>query len=178
MHTQLAMIEDPIQSLFGVLERSVSSLQSIIKALRSERECVAFFDVQGLMGALESKNQALAEHQELQSQLSHHVKSCWQESGPRRMDTPENVSEALRLLGESVSGQSGRRLVEYSSELVALIDVVRELHDMNKELVQRSVSWITSYVAELVDTSSAGTYDVTGRIGRQRNSAQLVKRLI
>lgn len=178
MQLHVATLESPLTTLLNLLHKDVESLQGLARLLREERECVVFFDVQGLMGALERKNQMLKDHQTLHSTLQQAAKACWQECGPRRIEEPEDLPECLRLLGESIKSSNGQRLVEFSSEIVALVDVVRELHEMNKELVQRSVSWITSYVADLVDSSTASTYDVTGRMGRVRQSPRLIQRLI
>jgi len=178
MQTQLITEASPLNTLFEVLRLNVASLQNLAQLLRTERESVVFFDVQALMGVLEDKNRMLGEHQSIHATLQMSVKAVWNIYGPRHISEPDDLPESLRLVGETIGGADGLRLIEFSSEVVALIDVVRELHDMNKELVQRSVGWITSYVADLVGSSSAGTYDVTGRMGRGRQTPQLVRRLI
>ncbi|MEZ4461622.1 MAG: hypothetical protein R3E66_18245 [bacterium] len=163
--------------VFEVVEQSSRLLQCLAECMRSEREHVTFFNVAALMKVLEEKNRLLDLYQHHAQRQREAVSGEWTR-WMAGQSMPEDLVEALSALGKTVGGQDGVRLEDLSSELHALRDVVAELHAMNRNLLDRAVGWITSYVAELVDSNTNQTYGVSGRIGRPAMSNPLLSRTI
>lgn len=174
MPTQTAHIVSP--EVFEIVEQSSRLLQCLAEAMRSEREHVTFFNVVALMKTLEEKNRLLDVYQHHAHRQRTAIREEWCLHTTDAM--PEDLVEVLWALGMKISGADGVRLLNLSSELSALRDVVDELHAMNRNLLDRAVGWITTYVAELVESNTNQIYGVSGRMGRLAMSGPLLSRTI
>jgi len=165
------------REVFEVVEESSRMLQCLAECMRREREHVTFFNVAALMKVLEEKNHLLDIYQHHSERQSTAVRQAWAMTTPG-LEMPEDLVEAMRALSAATTGPDSVRYSDLASEMNVLRDVVAELHAMNRNLLDRAVGWITSYVAELVDSNTNQTYDVSGRYGRRSMTSPLLSRTI
>ena len=166
-----------VDHVVEAIQSSQAGLVELLDCLRREREYVTFFDVASLMQVLEEKSHVLERNATAAVEQREAITQCWRSLDPWDETMPENVFDVLERLADTLGGNDGARIAQASSELDALRSAAKELHDVNQGLLNRAVSWISSYVSELVDTTTVGTYDVTGRVAGGRTGSLLTRKV-
>ena len=149
------------RAIYLALLECESALQALNRSLQLEREHVAVFQFDSLLEAVSEKEQVQARLAQLRVSRRDVVAKAWVNHGLSFNALPDDLNEAMRSLTQA--DQSFAPLVEVSGRLAVLVDVARELQNVNRVLVQRALSWIDSYRAEVLGTTGASAYDAAGR---------------
>lgn len=150
------------EPLYAAAEAAEMALLEIADCLRTERECVTLFDAPGLLKVLARREKLVAEFESGRSKRREAVESAWAQASPE-VEIPAELPDVLRAVAD-IEGTDEQRLTDAASELEVLGDVVRELHELNKVLLERAMTWVSLYVTELMGSTGTQTYDGSGRM--------------
>lgn len=152
-------------------------LFEISEALKHERECIALFDLERLKQAVLVKEELLEQFHARYAARIEHLSSLWQMAGHDAAAMPGELTEMLLVV--DVDHEPLRELFRgFASRLRVLRDVLTEQQEINKRLVLRSLSWIDSYIGDIVGTNGGGVYNRRGRLQATGASRSVYDRLI
>ena len=149
-------------AVYETVQSTQIAMLQIADCLRAERECVTLFDAPRLLKVLASREAAVADFESGRVPRRRALEQAWT-SCELPGHLPDDMATALRGFTEG-AGADRARLRDAASELEVLADVIRELHEMNRGLLEQAMTWVNMYVADLMGTARGGTYDGAGRM--------------
>lgn len=133
-------------------------LAQLVELLQEERRLVAAFEVEELTKVVELKAELVTHMQRRTETRRAEASAAWASCQPETA-LPERMPDALAQLASS---DPRGVCASLSSRLDALLDVVSELHRVNRDAVKRTLGWLDSAVDEM-RANPSGTYGANGR---------------
>lgn len=158
----------PMRQLWAMVERDERSLASLVDCLKRERDCIASFDVANLLDVVNRKAELLESFRRHADDRRQVLASVWAHCGAPSAMMPDDVADVLRELA-AYAGMESARLVHASERFKNMFLEMTQLHEVNQSLVQRSLSWLDSYLSDLMGRTPADTYNAGGRVVPTRN---------
>ena len=151
----------------GVRERLLKELEfveeefvQVTEFLQKEREHLATFEIEQLLEAVESKHAFLREMTSRWGERRALISEVLETYGIQQEAAPDSIPSLLRSLAQ-VPAFDTQEFEELACRFEIQIDVISELRDVNKTLVQRALWWIDAYLGDL--RGAPANYTATGR---------------
>jgi len=154
-------LQQNAEELLSCLQRDEETLVQLVEVLQQERKAITEFDASELLVVVARKGRLLEQVRLDAPARRQFFKLIWVAVG-RTAELPEDVPSVLSELSEELP-EIGDELTERASRLDALLDVVTELHQVNAELVQHSLSWMEAYMKSLMSWGPTHAYNSGGR---------------
>ena len=160
-----ASAEMPVSwpTLMSWLEETEDDLTRLTECLQAERECIALFDIENLMVMVDEKQRLLDKITLRRQERRSVLQNMWMQTRLIGTPMPDSVPEVLRLLADT-DVERNTQYLDMAERLTALMDVVAELTNLNRTLVNRALSWIDNYIGEIRGDAASKLYTARGRL--------------
>lgn len=159
---QQAPSGDEFETLSSLLQDTESELVELTDCLQKEREYLTVFEISKLLHTVDRKAKLLEALESEQSLRKELFRTLWIQSGLDIATMPDTIPQAVRVLAKHCD-VSQYELDEQANRIEALLDVIRELQDVNQVCLQRAMQWIDTCFNELMGNSQGSNYNASGQ---------------
>lgn len=153
--------QEPLTRLFELLDHDEETLAELVRCLQEERASITTFDLSELLSVVARKSKLLEVFYGESLHRRQFFQDLWNDLD-REDPLPEDVPAFLRALAP-LFPDSREELLDRASRLQSLLEVMMELHEVNADLVERSLSWMEAYVSTLMVRRPADAYNAGGQ---------------
>jgi hypothetical protein len=165
-------LHEGYRSVFAVIFRIEADMLQISEALKEERQCIALFDYSALRSAVQTKDELLDAFSRCYPENLAALQVSLTLLGLNgALSSEQELPELLESLSLKAETQLKPILESLASRLRVLRDTLREQQEVNRRLILRSLSWIDSYIGEIVGGDESTVYNARGRIGNRPSLA-------